>query len=123
VGPDLTGVGARFSRADILRSIIEPSAVVAEIYRNVEVVTADGRVLTGQVLTTGDYRESVLRIQTDPLRPSEVVEVPKSDVEVHWEARTSPMPSGLLNTLTREEIEQLLAYLISGGADDQAMAD
>ena len=35
VGPDLSSVGSRFSRRDILTSILDPSRVVAEQYRNV----------------------------------------------------------------------------------------
>lgn len=120
VGPDLTSIGGRFSRQDILRSILEPSAVVAENYRNVEIVTKEGRVLIGQLLTTGDYRDSVLRIQTDPLRPSQVVELPKSEVELHREGETSPMPAGLLNTLNRAEIEDLLSFLLAGGGGQPA---
>jgi putative heme-binding domain-containing protein len=119
-GPDLTGVAGRFSRADILRSIIDPAAVVAEIYRNVEIVTTDGRVLTGQVVTSGDYRDTVLRLQTDPLRLSQVVEISKSEIELHRESRTSPMPSGLLNTLTAEEVQHLLAYLQGGSGVETA---
>ncbi len=115
VGPDLTGVGSRFSRVDLLKSLLDPSAVVAEPYRNVEIVTTDGRHLVGRVLTSGDYRARTLRLQTDPLRPSQVVEIPKQEIEVHQESQTSPMPAGLLNTLTADEIRDLLAFLQSGG--------
>jgi putative heme-binding domain-containing protein len=115
VGPDLTGVGGRFNRADLLKSILDPAAVVAEPYRNVEIVTSDGRVLVGQLVPSGDYRERVLRLRTDPLRPTQVVEIPKRDIELHRESRTSPMPAGLLNTLTAEEIRHLLAFLQRGG--------
>lgn len=115
VGPDLTGVGSRFSRADILKSILDPAAVVAEPYRNVEIVTADGRVLVGQIVPSGDYRERLLRLRTNPLQPTQVVEIPKREIELHRESQTSPMPAGLLNTLTAEEIRHLLAFLQRGG--------
>jgi hypothetical protein len=87
---------------------------VAENYRNVEVVTTDGRVIIGRPLTAGDYRAEKLRIATDPLRPSVVVEIDKKEIELHRLAPTSPMPTGLLDTFTREEIADLLAYLASG---------
>ena len=114
VGPDLTYVGRRFTPRDILQSILIPSQVVAENYRNVEVVTTDGRVIIGRPLTAGDYRAEKLRIATDPLRPSVVVELDKTEIELHRLAPTSPMPTGLLDTFTREEIADLLAYLTSG---------
>ncbi len=116
VGPDLTYVGRRFARRDILEAILSPSLVVAENYRNVEVVTTDGRVVTGRPVMVGDYRLPVLTIAVDPLRPQETVEIPKEQIELHRLAESSPMPQGLLDTLTAEEIADLLAFLQSGRA-------
>ena len=114
VGPDLTYVGRRFSRRDILASILTPSQIVAENYRNLEVVTTDGRVITGRPVTSGDYRLPVLKLAIDPLRPGEIVEIPKAEVELHRLAESSPMPNGLLDTFTAAEIAHLLAFLQSG---------
>jgi putative heme-binding domain-containing protein len=114
VGPDLTHVSGRFSRRDMLQSILTPSKVVAENYRNVQVSTTDGRNIVGRVLVEGDYRSEKLRIATDPLRPSVVVELSKREIEQYRESDTSPMPDGLLNTFRVEEILDLLAFLESG---------
>ncbi len=114
VGPDLTFVGRRFSREDMLQSIVVPNQVVAENYRNVEVVTLDGRIITGRPLTAGDYRSSIVRIAVNPLRPSEIVELPKQEIDVLQVSDTSPMPAGLLNTFTDTEVADLLAYLARG---------
>lgn len=111
VGPDLTYVGRRFSRDDILQSIVLPNRVVAENYRNLEVVTTDGRVITGRPITAGDYRSPRVSIAVDPLRPAEIVVLSKQDIEVSRLSATSPMPAGLLNTFTVDEISDLLAYL------------
>jgi putative heme-binding domain-containing protein len=113
VGPDLTSVGSRFSHRDILKSLLDPSDVVAEKYRDTTVVTRDGKTVTGRVLSSGDYRSPTLRIATDPLDASKVVEIPKSEVEVHKASRISPMPKGLMSTLTATEITDLVAYLVS----------
>ena len=115
VGPELTAVGSRFSRRDILESVMSPSKVVAEKYRLVEVLTTDGRRITGQPLDAGDYRSPTLRLVTDPLKPAEVVELPKRDISRRRVSLTSAMPSGLLDSLTRDEILDLLAFLQSGG--------
>ncbi|MBX3441187.1 MAG: c-type cytochrome [Planctomyces sp.] len=115
VGPDLTHVGSRFSRRDLLESIVEPSAVVAEIYRGVQVATTDGEVLSGRVLPGGDFRSEVLKIVSDPLRPSIVTEVHKRRIDEVRESPVSPMPTGLLDSFTEAEIADLLAYLTSGG--------
>ncbi|HEX5103978.1 MAG TPA: c-type cytochrome, partial [Pirellulaceae bacterium] len=111
VGPDLTHVAGRFSRQDILESILTPSKVVAENYRNVQVVLMDGQSLVGRVLNEGDYRSETLRLAPDPLRPSHVVEINKRDIERYQLSETSPMPKGLLDTFTAEEVLDLLAHL------------
>lgn len=113
VGPDLTYVGNRFSRQDLLGSILTPSKVVAENYRGVSVTTTDGRVISGRVVPGGDFRSQILRVSTDPLRPSAVVEIDKKDVEAVRESDVSPMPTGLVDGLTADEVLDLLAYLTS----------
>jgi len=115
VGPDLTHVSGRFSRRDMLASILTPSKVVAENYRNVQVSTTDGRNILGRVLLEGDYRSEKLRIATDPLRPSVIVELSKQEIEQYRETETSPMPDGLVDTFRAEEVLDLIAYL-EGGA-------
>jgi putative heme-binding domain-containing protein len=114
VGPDLTHVAGRFSRRDILESILSPSKVVAENYRNVQIITIDGRQLVGRVLLEGDFRSEKLRIATEPLGPSTIVEISKRDIDQVREAETSPMPQGLLDSFSRDEILDLLAFLERG---------
>ena len=114
LGPDLSSVGNRFGRRDLLTSILQPSKVVAEKYRHAEVTTTDGRIFTGRVVTGGDYRSPTLRIAPDPLRPSKYVELQKTAIDTHRDSPLSPMPVGLLNSLSKEEIQDLLAYLQAG---------
>ena len=116
VGPDLTHVAGRFSRRDMLHSILTPSAVVAENYRNVQVQLADGRSLVGRVLVEGDYRSETLRLATDPLKPSQITEINKREIAQSRLAETSPMPSGLLDTYGEQAVLDLLAYLEAGAS-------
>jgi putative heme-binding domain-containing protein len=111
VGPDLTYASRRFDRGDMLEAIVEPSRSVAENYRNVSIVTDSGRVLVGRLASTGDFRAQKLRLNVDPLRPGQVVEIDKREVEEQRLVDTSPMPQGLLDGFTREEIADLLAFL------------
>lgn len=115
VGPDLTFVAGRFSKRDILESILLPSLSVAENYRAVIVVTDDGKVHSGRVVAEGDYRSQKLKLNSDPLYPGRTVEIDKRDIVESRTSDVSPMPQGLLDTLTLEEIRDLLAYLQSGG--------
>jgi putative heme-binding domain-containing protein len=114
VGPDLTHVAGRFGRRDILESILIPSKVVAENYRNVQIITTDGRQIVGRIVAEGDFRSEKLRIATDPLRSSAVVELSKREIEQFREVETSPMPHGLLDSFSLEDIHDLLAFLQSG---------
>ena len=111
LGPDLSSVASRFSERDILASIVEPSSVIAEKYQGMQIVTTDGNVIQGRVATGGDYRSTVLRLVEDPLKPGEITEIPKSDVEIHRPSKVSPMPAGLLDTMSVKDVLDLLAYL------------
>ena len=115
VGPDLTQVAGRFSRHDILDSILNPSKAVAENYQGVTIQTTEGKVITGRLIPGGDFRSEKLRLSTDLLRPDQVLEVDKKLIEEHHPSAVSPMPQGLLDTLTQEEIRDLLAYLTRSG--------
>ncbi len=114
-GPDLSNVSGRFSRRDVLESILAPSKVVSEKYRNVTIETTDGEAHTGQIVMEGDYRKSNLKLVTNPFEPDQALEIPKIKIAGKRESEVSAMPEGLLNTLSREEILDLLAFIEAGG--------
>lgn len=114
-GPDLSAVSSRFRPRDVLTSILDPSKVVSEKYRSETFVLEDGRIITGQLVPGGDFRSSKLRVMTDSLDPTKLVEFAKSAVELHKPSPLSPMPKGLVDTLTKDEILDLLAYLNAAG--------
>jgi len=115
VGPDLSFVGRRFSRRDILESILAPSLSVSETYRLELIETADGRTHTGRIIPEGDYRKETIRLATDPLDATKEVLIDKKDIVDHQPQPLSPMPAGLLDTFTPAEIRDLLTYLEHGG--------
>jgi hypothetical protein len=54
-------------------------------------------------------------LSANPLEKNvKVVEIDKQDIDEREESKVSIMPEGLLNTMTRNEILDLLAYIISG---------
>jgi len=118
IGPDLSGVGFRFHSKDILQSIIEPSKVIAENYRSLQVTEKSGKVHVGRVASGGDFRSNKLRLAADPLHPFKITEIEKKEIESQRYSPTSWMPTGLLDTLTANEIRDLLAYLKAGGRVD-----
>jgi putative heme-binding domain-containing protein len=111
IGPDLTYVNRRFSRKDLLESIIEPSKVVGENYRTDEIELVDGKVVTGQIIPQLDYRKMDVLLAKDPLDLSEVEAIPKVNVKAHRKSNHSIMPPALLNTLTESDILDLLHWL------------
>jgi putative heme-binding domain-containing protein len=115
VGPDLSTVGSRFTPEDLLRSILEPSAVVSEVYRNVTAELADGSSVTGRLMRD-DFRKSTLFLSTNPFAPTVLTEVPKADILKLTESEISPMPPGLLSGLKKDEVIQLLHWLRRGTA-------
>jgi putative heme-binding domain-containing protein len=105
IGPDLTGS----NRADLdylLSNIIDPSAEVARDYRMSVVNTSSGRVVTGIVVERSPAR---LVVQT----ATEKMIVPAEDVESVKDSALSLMPDGQLDTLSREQVRDLIAYLMS----------
>jgi hypothetical protein len=112
VGPDLTAVTARFDRRALLESIIEPSRVVSETYRTVTVTMKSGAIHDGRVV--GEDAKSVM-LAINPVDPDQRRRLPKADIESQRVSELSPMPRGLLDTLTREEIADLLAWIESPG--------
>lgn len=107
VGPDLTSVGRRFLRRDLLRSIVEPSAALDDKYRQTVVVTDDGRTITGMPL---EENSDTLVLAVDPLGV-QTATIAKSAIVDRRLSPVSPMPTGLADTLTRDELLDLLAWL------------
>ena len=115
MGPDLTTVARRFSRRDLIESIVEPSKVIAEVHQNVIVTKTDGSLVMGRVIQN-NFRESKLVLAINPFAQAESVTLSKSDIK-NWEpSPVSPMPPALLDTLSRAEIEDLLAFILNGGS-------
>ncbi len=111
VGPDLTALASRFTRRDMLESTLEPSKVISDQYQNEVIQTGKGLTHVGRVVA--ESADEVV-IQPDPLAPGRVT-VKKADIEKREPSKVSPMPAGLADVLTAEEVLDLIAYLEAGG--------
>jgi putative heme-binding domain-containing protein len=112
VGPDLSAVGGRFSVHDLLEAIVEPNKVISDQYAAVSIAIKDGHVVTGRV---GNIFGDSLSVIEDMFDPGRATSVRRGDIEEMKPSPVSPMPAGLLNTLTSEEIQDLVAYLLGRG--------
>jgi putative heme-binding domain-containing protein len=105
VGPDITGSN-RANIDYILENMLDPSAIVGKDYRATILETKDGRVINGLVLKETD---SALTLRTI----NDTIVIAKTDIEERKLSDLSLMPEGQLNTLTPDEVRDLVAYLAS----------
>ncbi|MBM99948.1 MAG: heme-binding protein [Planctomycetaceae bacterium] len=108
MGPDLTTVRKRFLTKEILDSIIYPSKIISDQYAAQTLFTEDGRTFTGIVAPAGEDEVVVLQANGQKVR------IQRAEIDESEPSRTSAMPSGLLDSLTLQEITDLFAYLSSG---------
>ena len=111
VGPELTDVLSRWKgdKSGILREMLDPSYKVEPKYAMHTVLTDGGQVLSG-VVTAQDAK--TLTIVTNPEAPQPQV-VQRDEIDEIIQSTASMMPKGLLDRFSREEIFELLAYIIS----------
>ncbi|HMO36198.1 MAG TPA: c-type cytochrome [Gemmatales bacterium] len=111
--PDLSQLDAQWKPADLLKNIVEPSHTIHEKYQTWVFALNDGKVFTAVILeeTADSYK-----VIENPLAKAEPLIISKSDVEERKKSDVSTMPKGLLDTLTRDEILDLLAYILAKGS-------
>jgi putative heme-binding domain-containing protein len=103
-GPDLTTY-PRQDLPNLIRNIVEPSAVIREGYLTSVVTMADGRTLTG-VIADQDEQIVVLRGADGkdlPLSRNEIDDIRPTTVSI--------MPEGLLGPYRDDQVRDLFAYL------------
>ncbi|MFM1559076.1 MAG: PVC-type heme-binding CxxCH protein [Roseibacillus sp.] len=103
LGPDLTG-SWRNGVDYFLESIVDTNAVIGENFQLIIVTRNDGGVVSGM---RSAETEEVLTIQT----VTEVVAIQKSEIKSRQILEQSMMPVGLLDTLLKQEVVDLLKYL------------
>ncbi|MCH7917654.1 MAG: c-type cytochrome [Planctomycetes bacterium] len=118
VGPDLTGAGGRFSAGDLLESIIEPSKEISDQYGAITITMIDDTQIVGRIANLSGDGVSVM---TDMYNPGQMRKVDRKQIKSIEPSKVSMMPSGLLDLLKEQEIQDLLAYLLSRGDRDHAM--
>ena len=117
-GPDLTGAGGRYSPHDLLDQIINPSKEINEQFAPIIVTKNDGDILSGVVVNlSGDG----VTLNTDLSDPNQRVNVDRKQLKSIEPSKVSPMPPMLLNMLTKEEVLDLVSYVLSGGDKTNAM--
>jgi len=105
VGPDLTTVGAQFSRHEIAESILFPSKAVREGYQAMNIETKDDEFFSG--LLKAETADELTLVDSAGL----LQRLPKKDIVSRRLSELSLMPEGLHAAFTPSEFGDLLAYL------------
>jgi putative heme-binding domain-containing protein len=106
-GPHLVEIGKRLSAAEMVESILKPSAKIAQGFETYRFETTDGRQIVGFVVS-----ESADMVK---VRESNGVqrELKRDKIEARHRQEKSAMPEGLVGNLTPEQLADLIAYLQS----------
>lgn len=107
IGPDLSHIGKFRTKAELLESIIFPSLTIAPEYRSHQVTTKAGKSVTGLVIR--DAADALVLRLTDLFE----VRLARKDIDDIAPATVSLMPDGLERTLSRQELRDLLEFLVS----------
>src|SRR5262249_15919975 len=105
LGPDLSDIGKKYPRAQILESILEPSKVIDPKYVTYLVETQDGKVITG-ILVEKTEKQVVLRAL-----PGLEVRLTPDQIASMVPQQKSLMPELLLRDVTLEQARDLLEFL------------
>ncbi|MCE9529158.1 MAG: HEAT repeat domain-containing protein [Planctomycetales bacterium] len=106
-GPELTGLGSRFSRIYIAESILDPNRTIAPSFGTLVVRLDSGQVLSGiKIAETENFLTLV-----DSQAQKHVLN--KADIEEQKSSPLSTMPEGLEKKLSENEFVDLVAYLAS----------
>ena len=111
-GPDLTQLGNRFSKKDILEAIILPNKAISDQYAATIFNLKNGESVLGRIASEDKSSYSIIQ---NPFLPEELRKIPKKDVLNRSTSTVSIMLPGLINSLNGEELKDLMAYLLSGG--------
>ncbi len=119
VGPNLTRLGEPVADVDLVQAILRPSLSIRKGYETTRVLTVDGEIFTGRVISEG---ESSLRLQTaTPGTPA--ITISRANIEQRLPVEKSLMPDNIVDQLkNRREFLDLVRYVMQLTAVDSAVS-
>ena len=104
-GPKLTEIGTKMPKEELLRSILHPSAGIAFNYEGWELKMNDGSTLSG-IIASKTENDVELRFPG-----GNKMLLKRSDIQSMKKLNVSLMPEGLHQSMTPQELADLLEYL------------
>jgi len=114
IGPDLAKLDPKWTPANILLEVLDPSKQINEKFQTYVFELDSGKVVTGLILAE---TPEVVKVIENPLAKNEPMVIRKDEIEFQTRSPNSIMPQGLLDKLTRDEILDLIAYVSAGGRE------
>ncbi len=109
LAPILSGLGKEVTDTSLVESILDPSKAISKGYETLSVLTTDGRVISGLVVSQDDSMV-VLRDGQDI---DKLHKIPRANIEQTSPGKVSVMPSELADQLNgRQQFLDLLRYVI-----------
>ncbi len=106
-GPHLVDIGKRYKRRELIESVLNPSAKIAQGFDTYIFLLDSGKTVTGFVVS--ESAEDVILREINGVSRT----ITKNHIEERIKQKQSMMPQGLAHNLTPEELADLLAYLES----------
>ena len=106
IGPDLSEIGKKNSREQLLESMMFPSKRIDPKYAMQLVETTAGKVITGLLVKSG-FKETILKDSQ-----GKSIRIPRAEIEFSTLQQKSMMPELLLQDMTAQQVADLLAFLL-----------
>lgn len=107
VGPDLSAIGDKFQRPELIRSILEPSSTIAIGYDTTVLETKWDEEYQGVIKQATEGWIELMGWDGKLFR------VPTADIKTRQATLMSYMPSGLEASMTRQDFADLITFLES----------
>ena len=104
-GPHLVDIGKRYSQRELVDSILQPSAKIAQGFETYVFVKNNGDVVTG--FTTGESASLIELRRADGI----AMTLARQELSLREKSDESMMPVGLVGNLTPQQLADLIAYL------------
>jgi putative heme-binding domain-containing protein len=106
-GPDLLTIGDSYPRRELIRSVLEPSAVIAIGYGTTIVETKSDETYCGII------KQSTTNVLELMCADGKRVRIATTDIVAQRGSNLSLMPEGLQSGMSREEFTNLIEYLVT----------
>lgn len=104
-GPNLDGIADKYPRQELIKHIMDPNAFIQPGYETATVLTDSGEVVTGRIRLSTRLEVRLL------LASGKLQSIKRNQIEDFKSSNVSMMPDNLIDSVSKQEFADLLAYL------------